>query len=1213
MFSEIFLFEVRNRIRRPAIYIYFLAILAFTLASFSTGSLPVLEKEHINAPYLISFWTAAMTMLMSLAASSIMGSAIFRDIEFQTKDYYLTYPITKAGYFWGRFAGAFFFIVLIALAIPLGVWLSTYLGPAIGKSLPEQFGPNKPMFLFYPFLTLGLPNIFFTSALFFGLVAVLRNVKVIYFGGLMLFLCYFMALFFLGHSNNATVIGVADPFALTWVRNMQFNSNYLQQNKELIPVTGPLLYNRLVWTGVGLAILLITYFRFNFEKFFAGRRDKAMADEVSDRSKVALKTPAISFSGRYNRRVLRSLVKLELFNIIRDNYFWVIVGAGSAFLGFVFWMGVSNGDVAEYPRTVQLLAIFADAFPFFIFFIILFYTGETLQRDRLTRYAFINDSLPPPNWVLNGSKLIPLLMLSAGLSAMPLLIGIAVQLAKGYTHLQLNLYFTYLFLIILPKFLTGAVFCYVIQVIFNNKFAGYALVVPVWIGMFFLDSTGTFNYRLLLYSYTPNTGLSDMDGMGHMMWPVFLYDVYWLLGAGLLVVIAALLFHRGVNSSFKERRQLIPERFNVVTRWIGAVLLAGFLAVGGYIYYNVSYLNVWLTHNEEQDRAILYEKALKKYQALPLPVLTSVVSKIDLYPVEKRAMTDAMVTIQNQTDQPIAELLLDADGLTDYSVTQGGLPVPMTYPLRYLRGSFSWFRPAYDTADFRLYRFAKPLAPGDSMVLEVRSEVRHEGFENGLYLANMLNNGTAFNGGLPGLGYDDDDEVSSPYVRKAAGLPPKVEKEWMPNEPQGMNRLKAGVAAHLHRMDLTVSVPDDETAICEGELIGKWTANGRHYFHYLADRPGMYPPFIITAARYSVKRDSILLDHPVGIEIYYNPDQAYNLDRYLAAIKDGLRYYSRAYGSYPYRVFRQAEVQEYGPREAALTSLSLYKESNGWNAHFTNPNQRDFLFIDAERALAQQWWRFQVAPNNTMGSLVVSEGLANYDAFVMAARKYGADNMRDILRDHLWGYIYIRRRLTDREHPVLTANEWFEWGQKAGFVLYGLHELIGEERMNAALREFRDSFAFRTHGPYAGSTDLYEALKRQVPDSLQYYLTDTWEKVTLYDSKVLSVDAVKTGNPDEWRVTMKVSIDKIYKDDKGSEVPATGMNDFIDIGVMGADKRDSLGRMGKNFLYLKRQRLTRGEHVITVVVKGKPEAVGVDPVGLLMDQRFEDNVKRIGE
>src|SRR5579863_267206 len=139
MFTEIFLFEIRSRIRRPAVYLYFLALFAFTLFAFSTGSLPVGLKEHINSPYLISFWCGGMSMLMALASSSIMGTAIFRDIEYQTKDYYLTYPITKPGYFWGRYLGSFFFMIIISLGIFLGIYLSCFIGPALGKTDHAQY------------------------------------------------------------------------------------------------------------------------------------------------------------------------------------------------------------------------------------------------------------------------------------------------------------------------------------------------------------------------------------------------------------------------------------------------------------------------------------------------------------------------------------------------------------------------------------------------------------------------------------------------------------------------------------------------------------------------------------------------------------------------------------------------------------------------------------------------------------------------------------------------------------------------------------------------------------------------------------------------------------------------------------------------------------------------------------------------------------------
>src|ERR1700743_2589745 len=89
-------------------------------------------------------------------------------------------------------------------------------------------------------------------------------------------------------------------------------------------------------------------------------------DETGEKTGKAIRKPAVSFSGKYERRTLSNLIKLELLNIIRDNYFWIIIGCGSLFLSFVFWLGSNNNGVPDFPRTVTLLGIFNDAFPFFV-------------------------------------------------------------------------------------------------------------------------------------------------------------------------------------------------------------------------------------------------------------------------------------------------------------------------------------------------------------------------------------------------------------------------------------------------------------------------------------------------------------------------------------------------------------------------------------------------------------------------------------------------------------------------------------------------------------------------------------------------------------------------------------------------------------------------------------------------------------------------------
>ncbi len=1212
MFWKIFLFEIQNRFRRPAVYLYFFAALIFTIGTFATGSLPIGDKENINAPYLIALWCAGITMLMMVISSSVMGQALYRDIEYQTKDYYLTYPITKAGYFWGRFFGSFFCMMAIASSVIIGAYIGTKFGPLMGWKDPKQYGPNHFIYYLHPFLTIALPNLFFTSSLFFGLVAITRNVKVIYSGGILLFLGYFLSLFFFRNTNNERVITLADPFGLNGIRFFSNAANSFQKNNTLFPISGNFLLNRLIWSGVGLIVMIFTYFRFSFEKFFSGRRDKAaIDDEVSKIKRVIFKDVRVHFQGAYNRKTLWQLSRLELTNIVRDNYFWIIITSGLGFLAFVFWMGSREYDVPNFPRTVLMFNIFNDVFTFFIFFIIMFYTGETLHRDRVTRYAFINDSLPPPNWVLNGSKLIPLLLLGVFLTFTPMFIALPIQIIKGFYQFNFYAYFLNIFIVILPRFLEMVLFSYLIHVVINNKFVAHGIGIAVWILMFFLNTTGYFDYHLLLYSYTPGFGISDMDGIGHMITPVIWFNVYWLIWGGILIIISALFYYRGITSSFKERWQLVRERFDRKTRLFAGGLLILWLVAGSFIYYNVSYLNDFLLQSENEHRAVLYEKSLKHFEKLPLPKVTGIKMFVDLYPERQQAFFKSFVSLRNKTSQPIEEMLLDADGIATYDVKLDGVLVPFTCPLFYPRGTFNVFRPKWDSSDFRLYKFQKPLAPGDSLVLEVRSSLFAKGFSNGLFSANILCNGTFIGSGLPGLGYDDDDEINSPYVRKKNGLPPKEEEEIAQDDSLGMSTLKAGKFADLMDFDITISTDGDQTAIAPGDLMNDWKKDGRNYFHYAKNRPGLYNPYGIISARYAVRKDSVQLDHNVHINIYFDREHAANINRLMQAYKDGLPYYYAAYGTYPYKNISLAETSLYGPWESSMTTLATMKEPNSWDADFTRPDQFDYLYFDATRRLAQQWWRFQVAPNNTEGSLVIPEGLASYDALVMAEKRYGKDNITSILQNQVWLYLAVRPRLERKEHTLVKANEWFEWSGKAGLVLYGLRDLIGEDSMNVALRDFKNAYLFKTEPPFAGANNLYEYLSKHVPDSLQYYLSDTWQKITLYDNKIVEAKSEPTGRKDEYKVTIKVDIAKAWIDDNGNDVMARNMNDYIDVGVFASETKSKEGRPQTHPLYLAKHKFTAGLHTLQIIVKGKPVQVGIDPYAKLIDRQSADNMKSL--
>lgn len=145
MFLQIFLFEISYRLKRPATYIYFLVFFLISFLLVCSGSTTATEKVYHNSPVVIAQASALFSMIMMLVCSAIMGVPLYRDIEHQTKNYYLSYPITQSGYFWGRFLGSFVFMLFIGTSVLWGGWLGGVIGPLFDWIPANRIGPDHFM------------------------------------------------------------------------------------------------------------------------------------------------------------------------------------------------------------------------------------------------------------------------------------------------------------------------------------------------------------------------------------------------------------------------------------------------------------------------------------------------------------------------------------------------------------------------------------------------------------------------------------------------------------------------------------------------------------------------------------------------------------------------------------------------------------------------------------------------------------------------------------------------------------------------------------------------------------------------------------------------------------------------------------------------------------------------------------------------------------
>jgi ABC-2 type transport system permease protein len=194
-----------------------------------------------------------------------------------------------------------------------------------------------------------------------------------------------------------------------------------------------------------------------------------------------------------------------------------------------------------------------------------------------------------------------------------------------------------------------------------------------------------------------------------------------------------------------------------------------------------------------------------------------------------------------------------------------------------------------------------------------------------------------------------------------------------------------------------------------------------------------------------------------------------------------------------------------------------------------------------------------------------------------------------------------------KERPLINVelNQGYIHYQKGSVALYYLAEMIGEDRINVALKEVIDQFAYQGP-PYPTAHALVDRLRDQTLPEFQYLIQDLFEEITLFGNR--SMEAVATKSPDgKYRVKLVVECEKFKADENGHET-SVEMNDWVEIGAFA--KPESGKRYGK-LLHRERKQLTAGKHELEFVTDEIPYQAGIDPRNMLIDRVPSDNLKTV--
>ena len=1221
MFAKIAGFEFRYQLKNP---LFWVAVILFGLLSFGLVASENISigsggNIHKNAAAAIVTANIAFAGFFMFISTAFVAGVVTRDDETGYGPIVRTTRVSKFDYLYGRFLGAFAAAALAFLAVPLGMMLGS-LAPWVDKETlgPFVFGHYAAAYLIW-----ALPDIFITGALFFALSTVTRSMMWTYVGVVAFLILRTVLSVVLRKPGLEAVSALWEPFGAGAFGEASRYWTASESNTLVPPLQGLLLYNRLIWIGIGAGFLALAYALFRFESgALSGKKRKAekLAEKAAiaptqssgAEAPVAAPTQRGAATPRFGPGTTMAQVwvrtRLDMGQVFGSPAYFVLIGMSALLTVAVLWLAT---DISLYggqliPVTRVMIGNLQGTFSTIAVVIAVYYSGELVWREQEKKTHELVDATPVPDWTFVVPKVVAITLVLISTLLISVVVGMGVQLAKGYTHFEIGKYLLWFVLPSSVDFILLAALSVFVQAIVPHKFVGWGVMVLYFISTIVLSNLG-FEDNLYQYGGGPGVPLSDMTGPGIAGQGAWWFRLYWSGFALILLTLAYGLWRRGTETRFMPRLRRLPSRLG---GGAGLVLGAGlivWLGVGSFIFLNTHVWNPYRTHLEEDRFQADYEKTLLPFETLPQPKITDVMLRVDLHPDALKAVTNGVYVLENRTSAPIRDL-----------------HVRFQRDLKVMSLSVEGARPTktFEKFNYRIFTFDMPMQPGERRRLSFQTELRQHGFKNSGNITGISQNGSFLNNQdlSPLIGMDRSGSLQDRAKRRKYGLPAELRAPKLEDTAARQFSMLRKDSDWVNA-DITVSTDGDQTPMAPGYVLSDVTANGRRTAHFKTEAP-INHFFSIQSAHYAVKRDTY---KGVDLAVYYDAAHPWNVDRMIAALKTGLDYDQANFSPYQ---FRQARILEFpapvGAFAQSFANTIPYSEDIGFlfkegGSDKDAASRIDMVTYVTAHELGHQWWAHQVIGANAQGATMLDETFAQYSAIMAMEHLYGRDQIRKFLKYELDSYLKNRGGDPIGEQPLYRVeNQGYIHYRKGSLVMYRLKDQLGEETVNRALRRLLKDYAFKP-APYPITLDFLKDLREEAgPDAAkQQLITDLFQNITLYDLKAKSAVATKRADG-KYEVTLTVqagttpgSTGKEYDDGQGRVIGRPAMNEEVEVGLFAAEPgKGSFG--AKDVIVLQRVRLGSGTQTLHFTVAKKPVFAGVDPYNTLIDRNSDDNVVKVG-
>lgn len=589
-FAAVFQAEVLFNLKRVATYALMVLFSANAFLWWGWG--PAVSRGWaVNSDfYIVRLFGGFSFMTMPLFVALLMGDPVVRDFRVRIDPLIFSKPVSRAEYLSGKFFGNFFVLVCCQACFALTL-------------LSLQAFSTEGMIVLAPRLLPYLQHFFFfvvVSSLLLGVVCftvgtLTRNVKVVYGLAVSFYLLYV--------AWNVSIKALPmrwrvllDPVLFIVGAEMNKGRTAEGLNQLTVGYDGYMIANRLLVLGVSALLLAILYSRFSTgerTEADAGQSQLSLldlaprverlyhepepthpstpprADEAAAKKHVEI--PRVGYVNEGLRAGLAQFgaaLGVEFRLLLAERSLVVI----APLVMFLCGLELAAYDVARAASySAEYAAGTANTLLLFLFAVAVFYTGESMHRDRETRIEPMLWSTPATDFALLVSKFTATLLLSLSLVALVGVTAAAIQLYKGHAPFEPQKYLATYAVILVPSVIFMTAASVALNVLLRDKYLTYAVSLALAGTLYYLTGQGYDNplYNPVLYQlWSP----ADLANGGGRLARILTHRVYCLALSSALLSLALIFFGRKSAKGFTEGGRLSCAGWTILAAVASALL-----------------------------------------------------------------------------------------------------------------------------------------------------------------------------------------------------------------------------------------------------------------------------------------------------------------------------------------------------------------------------------------------------------------------------------------------------------------------------------------------------------------------------------------------------------------------------------------------------------------------------------------------------------------